>query len=123
MCLGQFLTGAPDPLTSFFFKKMSQYTTVPQLLDVPQIKQIIADNRLGQHVPGAPMYIYEGTVDELMPVAEVDGLVSQYCSQGVKVTYTRTVNDHLLLAVSGYGKALGFLQDRLNDVPATSTCK
>ncbi|MGC4059724.1 MAG: lipase family protein [Aquabacterium sp.] len=123
MCLGQFLTGAPDPLTSFFFKKMSQYTTVPQLLDVPQIKQIIAENRLGQRVPGAPMYIYEGTVDELMPVAEVDGLVSQYCSQGVKVTYTRTVNDHLLLAVSGYGKALSFLQDRLNDVPASSTCK
>jgi len=123
MCLGQFLTGAPDPLTSFFFKKMSQYTNVPQLLDVPVVKQIIADNRLGQRVPGAPMYIYEGTVDELMPVTEVDKLVSQCCSQGVKLQYTRTVNDHILLAVTGYDKALGFLQDRLNDVPASSNCK
>jgi hypothetical protein len=89
MCLGQFLTGAPDPLTSFLFKKMSNYTTVPQLLDVPAVKDIIARNRLGQNVPGAPMYIYEGTADELMPVANVDALVTQYCNQGGKVTYTR----------------------------------
>jgi predicted esterase len=96
---------------------------VPDLLAVPAVKQIIGENRLGQRVPGAPMYIYEGTVDELMPVSDVDNLVSQYCSQGVKVTYTRTVNDHLLLAVTGYGKALSFLMDRLNGVPATGNCK
>jgi hypothetical protein len=58
-----------------------------------------------------------------MPVANVDALVSQYCQQGVKVTYTRNGSDHILLAVTGYGKALSFLQDRLNDVPITSTCK
>lgn len=123
MCLGQFLTGAPDPLLNFAFQKMSSNTTVPQLLDVPVVKQIIAENRLGQRTPGAPVYIYEGTVDELMPIADVDALVSKYCGQGVKVQYSRTYNDHLLLAVTGFGKAFAYLQDRLNDVPAPTNCK
>lgn len=123
MCLGQFLTGAPDPLVSFAYKKMRDLTTVPKLLEVPAVKQIIAENRLGQRVPGAPVYIYQGTVDELMPVADVDGLVARYCSQGVKVQYSRTFNDHLLLAVTGFGKAFAYLQDRLNDVPVPSNCK
>lgn len=123
MCLGQFLTGAPDPLTSFMFQKMNSLVTVPDLLEVPIIKRIIAENRLGQRTPGAPMYIYEGTVDELMPVADVDALVNKYCAAGVKVTYKRTVNDHLLLAVTGYGNAFSFLKDRLNGLPAPTTCK
>lgn len=123
MCLGQFLTGAPDPLTAFAYRKMSSLTTVPQLLDVPAVKDVIIRNRLGQRTPGAPTYIYQGTVDELMPVADVDALTAQYCKQGVKVQYTRTFNDHLLLAVTGFGKAFAYLQDRLNDLPAPSNCK
>lgn len=123
MCLGQFLTGAPDPLTSFLFQKMSNLVTVPDLLEVPVVKGIIAENRLGQRTPGAPMYIYEGTADELMPVADVDGLVKKYCAAGVKVTYSRTFNDHILLAVTGFGKAFSFVKDRLNGVqPVGSTC-
>jgi len=123
MCLGQFLTGAPDPLLNFAYKKMKDHVTVPDLLEVPAVKQIIAENRLGQRVPGAPVYIYEGTVDELMPIADVDALVDKYCAQGVKVQYTRTRNDHLLLAVTGFGKAFNYLVDRLNDVPVPSNCK
>lgn len=123
MCLGQFLTGAPDPLLNFAYKKMKDHVTVPDLLEVPAVKQIITENRLGQRLPGAPVYIYEGTVDELMPIADVDALVAKYCAQGVKVQYTRTRNDHLLLAVTGFGKAFDYLVDRLNDVPVPSNCK
>ena len=123
MCLGQFLTGQPDPLTGFAFQKMKNNITVPDLLQVPIIKRVIAQNRLGQGTPGAPAYIYQGTLDEMMPIADVDALVDQYCRQGVKLVYKRTFNDHLLLAVSGYGKAFDFLQDRLNGVPFKSTCR
>lgn len=123
MCLGQFLTGQPDPLTGFAFQKMKNNITVPDLLQVPIIQRVIAQNRLGQGTPGAPAYIYQGTLDEMMPIGDVDALVNQYCRQGVKLVYKRTFNDHLLLAVSGYGKAFDFLQDRLNGVPFKSTCR
>ncbi|RZI85153.1 MAG: hypothetical protein EOP38_06255 [Rubrivivax sp.] len=123
MCLGQFLAGAPDPLTAFAFQKMKDLVTVPDLLEVPSVKRVIAENRLGQRKPGAPMYIYQGTLDEMMPIADVDGLVKQYCAAGVRVTYTKTFNDHILLAVTGFGKAFSFLKDRLNGVPVSSNCR
>lgn len=123
MCLGQFLTGAPDPLTAFAFQKMKNLVVVPDLLAVPTVQRVIAENRLGQRKPGAPLYLYQGTVDELMPIEDVDALVSSYCAQGVKVNYVRTVNDHLLLAVTGYGKALNYLMDRLAGKPVPSTCR
>jgi hypothetical protein len=123
MCLGQFLTGAPDPLVAFAGQKMSSLVTVPDLLEVPVVKQVIAENRLGQRKPGAPMYIYQGTIDQLMPIADVDALVKQYCDQGVKVTYKRTFNEHILPAITGFGSALAFLNDRLNDKPAPSNCQ
>ena len=122
MCLGQFLTGAPDPLVSFAFQKMANLTTVPDLLEVPAVKQVIAENRLGQRKPGAPMYIYQGTVDQLMPIADVDDLVKKYCDAGVKVTYKRSFNEHILLAITGFGKAFDFLKDRLDGKPAGDTC-
>ncbi|MFT3858926.1 MAG: lipase family protein [Aquabacterium sp.] len=122
MCLGQFLTGAPDPLVAFAFQKMSNLTVVPDLLAVPVVQRVIAENRLGQRTPGAPMYIYEGTVDQLMPIADVDALVKSYCQAGVKVTYKKSFNEHILLAITGFGNALGFLKDRLDDKPVGSTC-
>lgn len=122
MCLGQFLTGAPDPLVSFAYQRMKNLTEVPDLLEDPAVKQVIAENRLGQRTPGAPMYIYQGTLDELMPIADVDALVKQYCGEGVKLTYKKGVNEHILMAVSGFGGALSFLKDRLNDKPAGSNC-
>lgn len=123
MCLGQFLTGAPDPLVAFAYQKMSKLVTVPDLLAVPEVKRVIAENRLGQRTPGAPMYLYQGTLDELMPLADVDALVKTYCSAGVKLSYKKVVSDHILLAVSGFGNALSFLKDRLADKPAPSTCR
>ncbi|CAH0351136.1 lipase family protein [Aquabacterium sp. CECT 9606] len=122
MCLGQFLTGAPDPLVAFAFQKMSSLVTVPDLLQVPGVKAVIAENRLGQRTPGAPMYIYQGTLDEMMPIADVDGLVKKYCAAGVKLTYKKSFNDHILLAITGYGNAFSFLKDRLNGKPAASNC-
>jgi pimeloyl-ACP methyl ester carboxylesterase len=122
MCVGQFLSGTMDPLAAYFFQRMSSYTKVPQLLDVPIIKRIIADNRLGQRPPTIPMYIYEGTADELIPVKDVDNLVQTYCRAGVRVQYKRVFNEHVVLAVTGYPAALSYLSDRLAGRPAPSSC-
>lgn len=121
-CLGQFLTGAPDPLLTFFFGRMSRYTTVPDLLQVPVVQRVIAENRMGQRRPGAPMYIYQGTADQLMPLADVDGLVARYCGQGLPVTYKRLFGEHILTAVTGFGQAYAYLSDRLAGLPAPSNC-
>lgn len=121
-CAGQFLSGVTDPLALYPFRRMSRYTQVPDLLAVPAVQQIIAENRLGQRSPLAPLYVYQGKWDELIPLRDVDAVVEQYCAAGVPVQYRRKRSDHFLLAVTGFPGALNYLDDRLDGVPAPSNC-
>jgi hypothetical protein len=122
MCAGQFMTGAKETLSSLPFKRMKDYVKVPDLLEIPAMKRVIAENRLGQRVPQAPLYIYQGTLDQVMPIDDVDQLVQTYCRAGVKVQYERTINDHLILPFTGFGGAVDFISDRFEGKPAPSQC-
>lgn len=122
-CIGQGLAGVPDTVARYAFQNISRYVAVPELLDVPVVQQIIAENRLGQRRPAAPTYIYQGTFDELIPIADVDGLVQTYCDQGVPVQYRRTPNQHEILALTGAAGAISYLADRFDGAPAPSNCE
>lgn len=122
-CMGQFLSGTMDPLLLYPFRPMRRYVTVPQLLDVPIVQQIIAENRMGQRTPMAPLYIYQGLFDELIPIRDVNALATQYCDAGVPVDYHRYLTDHIVLAVWGFPRAFQYMKDRLDGVPAPSNCR
>jgi predicted esterase len=70
-----------------------------------------------------PLYIWEGTVDELMPIADADNLVATYCAGGAKVQYTRLSGTGHVLGAPKLSDGLAFLIDRFNGKAATSTCK
>jgi hypothetical protein len=123
MCAGQELAGTSDQIVAFAYKRMADYTAVPNLLEDPQVKQIIAANRLGQRTPTAPMYIYEAKSDEVMPIADVDALVQNYCSKGIKVQYAPGAGDHITMAVTGAAKAMAYVTDRLSGATVPSNCK
>jgi hypothetical protein len=77
---------------------------------------------MGSRIPKMPLYIYQGTLDEIMPIKDVDDLVKTYCDAGVKVQYRRAINDHLLMAISP-GPARTYVLDRLAGKAAPNTCK
>lgn len=106
----------------FAFQHMRDYVTVPELLDVPAIKQVIAENTMGQRVPSAPTYIYQGTNDELAITPPVDTLVKTYCGMGAKVQYVKIPGEHITTAGTGVPGALAYVQARLNGSPAPSSC-
>lgn len=87
--------GTPS-LFSYAYKDMHDYVTVPELLDLPEVEAVIADNRLGQAKPGAPTLLYQGTLDQIMPYEDVKALSAQYCSQGVKVQLKGIFGEHIL---------------------------
>jgi pimeloyl-ACP methyl ester carboxylesterase len=122
MCAGQFMTGVPESVTSFPFKHMADFTKVPDFLAHPEVKRVIEANRLGQRVPKVPLYIYQGTIDQVMPIDDVDQLVQGYCKAGAKVQYARSFNDHLILPLTGFGGALDFLAERFAGKPFTKAC-
>ncbi|WP_158889154.1 lipase family protein [Amycolatopsis anabasis] len=114
-CIAQFAV-------SHAFRKMSEFVTVPELLDVPAVKKVIAENTMGRFRPGAPIYYYQGVFDELTFAEPVDRLVAKYCSQGVPVQYRKEIGEHGSVAVTGAPGAMAYLNDRLSGKPAPSNC-
>jgi predicted esterase len=87
------------------------------------MQTINAENTMGRNTPKTPLFIWQGTSDQLMPIADADTLVSKYCANGVKVQYKRiTGGDHVLSALQ-LGNALDYLVDRFNGKAATTTCQ
>lgn len=121
-CLLGMMEGQPEILTPYAFKKSSTYLKDPNFLDLPEMKAIGDANTMGSRQPKAPMYIYEGAIDEVMPIADVDALVKTYCGRGQQVQYNRyAAADHMMLAVAP-NAGMNYVLDRLDGKPAPSNC-
>ena len=117
------LTGFPNLLTAYAYKKGLAYYKDPNFLDLPVMQAINRENTLGQFVPQVPLQIFQSVGDQLMPIADVDALVDNYCGKRVKVEYKRVAGtDHVLggLYLSG---GLNYLLDRFDGKAAPNTCK
>jgi pimeloyl-ACP methyl ester carboxylesterase len=122
-CLGGTASGQPELLTKYAFKKGSTYLKDPNFLDLPEMQAIGAENTMGQNTPKMPVFIWQGTADELMPIADADNLITTYCAGGATVQYKRmTGTDHVLGALQ-LSAGLTYLKDRFAGKAATSTCK
>lgn len=85
--------------------------------------RVLATNHLGHHRPTTPTFDYHSINDELIPIAEVDELMAEYCADGVPLTYYRDpASEHTSLAVSGAPAAVGFLAARFAGQTAPTTC-
>lgn len=107
---------------AYAFRSMGDHVTVPELLDVPSVQKVIAENTMGSRVPGAPVHIYQGAQDELTITPPVDDLVATYCANGATVEYVKILGEHITTAGTGVPGALAYLQARLEGQPAPSTC-
>lgn len=115
-CIGEFTL-------SFAFQHMRDYVTVPELLDVPAVEAVIAENTMGQRLPDAPTYIYQGTHDELAITPPVDALVDKYCGMGATVQYVKILGEHITTAGTGVPGALAYLNGRFAGRPVPSDCQ
>lgn len=121
-CLLGMFQGQREMLTKYAFQKGSKYFKDLDFLKLPEIAAIIDDNSLGRRTPNTPLYVYEGTNDEIMPITDVDNLVASYCSRGLTVQYNRTWGDHLVMAL-GSSAPVNWALDRLDGKAAPNNCK
>lgn len=93
-------------------------STVEELMKAPEIASITQRMTLGQHTPLAPVYLYHGVHDQLLPIGGSDYLADQYITRGVNLTYRRDhASEHISLALTGAGDALGWLAARIAGEP------
>lgn len=69
------------------------------------------------------MFLYHSVFDELIPFPVAQQLRSDWCRQGVAVTFAPDVlSEHSSLAVTGAPLAVGYLASRFAGLPAPTNC-
>ncbi|MDT7727286.1 MAG: hypothetical protein QOI21_3862 [Actinomycetota bacterium] len=105
------------------FGRLSTLTTDPDVLNDPRWKVRLAENQLGNVKPAAPIYLYHGTADELIPYSGAVALKNRYCAVGANIQWQPVPLAGHVVGVSVWGTtALNWLGDRMAGKPATPTC-
>jgi hypothetical protein len=107
------------------FAHMNEWTTVPNALQLPRVRRIIARNSLGHATPTAPTFYYNAVHDELVWIKPLDALVRRYCSGGARIDYYRDAlaQEHIEALHDFIPLALAYLENRFAGKPAPTTCR
>ncbi|MGV8875585.1 MAG: lipase family protein [Rhodococcus sp. (in: high G+C Gram-positive bacteria)] len=94
-------------------------SSVPDVFEHPITKTIVEENRMGQQKPDAPVYIYQGLQDFLIPKEGAEAVQDQWCAAGASVHMELVPGDHTLAQSNGRPGAYDWLAQRLAGVPAS----
>jgi hypothetical protein len=98
----------------FPFKRIESDSTVPDPISFPTVAAVLWENTLGHFAPAsAPIYDYHADTDEIVPVAQDNTLVRDWCSEGATIQVTRDlIGEHGLEANVRAASVMKFLEDR-----------
>ncbi|GGU93631.1 lipase [Streptomyces albospinus] len=104
------------------FKKISDVTVRNPLYE-PDWQARLRESALGTRRPDAPVYLYHGTADELIPYAVGKQLRADWCAKGADVQWSSIpLGEHVAGAIVGSVPAANWLADRFADKPAAGNC-
>ena len=94
------------------FKRISD-VTVKNPLHEPDWQRRLLASRLGTEKPDAPVYLYHGTADELIPYEVGEQLRADWCGKGADVQWASIpLGEHVVGAMVGSTPAANWLADR-----------
>lgn len=104
------------------FKKITDLT-VRNPLEQPDWQARLGESRLGTHAPDAPVYLYHGSVDELIPYEVGKGLRADWCERGANVSWhTLPLLGHIGGVTVGALPAADWLADRFAGRAPVGNC-
>ncbi|WP_054813069.1 lipase family protein [Nocardia arizonensis] len=102
------------------------------LHEIPEAAPVLAEQRVGNLMPAAPVFITSGLNDDTVPYSQARRLAEDWCAKGATVTFRTndlppilpgmTIPNHFgPEIVDGFGpdNAIGYLIDRLADKPVS----
>lgn len=97
--------------------------TTPDVLSLPAWQKAYRASLLGRKKPGAPAYLYHGTADTIVPIAQADMLYHDWCARGASVQYeTIPGAEHLSANVLGALRGVRWLADRVEGAQTEAGC-
>jgi hypothetical protein len=103
-------------------RRMNEFTTVPDVLEMPAWQARLGQNKLGGTTPSVPMLLYHGLFDVTIPIAQANALRHTYCSRGATLQWNVYPADHVGTAVLGSIPTGDWLGGRLAGGSAPSNC-
>jgi alpha-beta hydrolase superfamily lysophospholipase len=92
--------------------------TADELWDLPEVRHIFEETKLGKSMPAPPILIVQAVHDPIISVDDIDALAKRYEAGGVEVTYHRdTFCEHLLLHPLSAPMTLRWIRDRFGGLP------
>jgi hypothetical protein len=90
--------------------------TQPNVLDLPEWRIRLQENRLGELAPAAPVLLHHARRDQIVSFAQSVNLRDDWLALGaeVRLHVTRGGVDHISAAVAGTPVAIEWLRHRLN---------
>lgn len=117
LCLPGFaIPGAVLPI------RAEQLSDVPDVLDTPAARAVLADTRLGGLAPTAPILLYHGLQEFWITRANAEHLQSDWCARGADVRLVELPGEHLIVALSGIPPAYHWIDARLAGTPVEPGC-
>ncbi|WP_205826138.1 lipase family protein [Microbispora catharanthi] len=111
-----------DLRAEFGGRRLAEFTTA-DVLNLPDWRARLAENRLGASAPRVPLFLYHAKGDEIIPYEVGGTLRKEYCAQGVNVLWTSLpAGSHVLGAVEGGPLAVAWLATRVAGLPAIPNC-
>jgi fermentation-respiration switch protein FrsA (DUF1100 family) len=99
-----------DGVSPYVFAPLSRFVD-PDPLDTRAWQRRLTQNSLGRIAPTAPVFLWHGLVDEVLPFSQADALRKAWCDRGVRVTWRPFMAEHATGAI-GSVDAIAFLGDR-----------
>jgi pimeloyl-ACP methyl ester carboxylesterase len=98
--------------------------TNPDVLADPAWQHAYQASRLGTRKPGAPVFLYQGTADTIVPKAEGDSLYHDWCAQGASVQYETVLGaEHVTAQLLGSVPGIEWLAAQLGGAPGVPGCR
>ncbi|KAF2152177.1 secreted lipase 1 precursor [Myriangium duriaei CBS 260.36] len=82
------------------------------LLHTPEVRPILQDNFIGlrpDETPMAPVLLYHGRDDRVVPVAQISSLTDTWCRRKASVTFTTYPGEHMAVSMLGIPGAYRFV--------------
>lgn len=103
------------------FRDIDDFTT-SNPLETAAWQDRLAENELGGAAPQAPVYMYHGLVDEIVPLGQAAQVRRTWCNRGANVRWSLWPGEHALTMVEAYGAATDWLDARFDGRRAWSNC-
>ncbi|MFI9401806.1 lipase family protein [Nocardia sp. NPDC052316] len=97
-------------------------TDVAAPTELPFIREILAQNRLGAVPPTVPVFLYHGLNEFWVPLAGAENLYADWCRGGTQVDFQIYPGEHFIVSTSGIPGTHAWIDDRFAGKPVTPGC-